>query len=556
MRGTAHGAIAMAAIVGLSGCTCGEPRQPARDPTVDLPHGVGTNLDFAVDWSTELPFVDLMRTSRPWISGTLEAWEGGPPAVLDAQGWPRSLAEGQILRTLMAWDITAHPAGRYVVLWDGAGELEVRAGRVGELGEAGRVLERTPHRMSFDLDPSRDGAGLVLNILRSDASDPIRNIRVIVPGGACHDDAARYCDASTPCDPNVPCDSFEATHATRRFHPRFLAAMQRYAVIRFMNWADANSTIVPSFEQRWADRVALDDARWFGRIPLEVMIDLANAAHAEPWLTLPSRADDEWARSAGALVRERLDPSLRVWVEYSNEVWNTQFPQSQYALEQGRALHLAESDDEAVLRFYAQRTGELHRAFAQGLGDDVTRPTRLVRVYAGQSVSPWRSSQILDWEDAYRRADVLAIAPYFGSPVPPDQYASWRSMELDAFFARAEAEDLPVVREALHAQHEVARSRGLALVGYEGGQHYVAQGDEEVTAFLGRAARDPRMEALYDRYLGIFDEEGGRLMVHLVSCTAGGRDGYWGAAERLGQPLEETPKLRALLQYAERTRRP
>ncbi|MBN8612737.1 MAG: hypothetical protein J0L92_19235 [Deltaproteobacteria bacterium] len=547
-----------------SSCTCGAPRQPPRDPTTTLPHGVATNLDFVVDWSTELPFVDLMRTSRPWISGTIEAWEGGPPIALDAHGWPARLEDGQIARTLLAWDITAHASGQYVVLWDGEGDVELRAGTIGPLEEAGRIVERSPGRIVFRLNPSLDGPGIIVNLVRSSAEQPLTNLRVIVPGGSCEDDASRFCDAEHACEQSGRCVPFEESHATRRFHPSFVRSMREYAVIRFMNWADANSThailLAPSrvYESRWEDRVTLEDARWWGRVPLEVMIDLANEAHVEPWLTLPSRADDDFARRAGELVRERLDPSLRVWVEYSNEVWNAQFPQNAYAIERGRALGLVgegEGDDEAVLRFYARRSGELHRLFAEGLGDDPARPTRMVRVYAGQSVSTWRSEQILDFEDAYTRADVLAIAPYFGHPVPPEEYASWRAMGLDTFFAQAEASDLGPARDAIHQQARIARERGLALVAYEGGQHYVAQGDEQITALLGRAARDPRMEHLYDRYLQAFEAEGGRLMVHMVDCTAGGRDGFWGATERLGQPIDETPKLRALRSAAVRTRR-
>jgi hypothetical protein len=550
-------------VLSTSGCECGAPRQPPRDPTAALPHGVGTNLDFVVDWSSELPFVDLVRTGRPWISGTIENWEGGPPIALDVHGWPARLEEGQVVRTLLAWDITAHPAGRYVVLWEGEGELELLAGHVGRLADAGRIVERGPHRLVFELDPSRDGPGIVLNIVRIDPSDPMRDVRVLVPGGACEDDATRSCDATRACAEGVRCVPFEESHRTRRFHPDFLRNVRDYAVIRFMNWADANSTPSSSlpearrFEATWSGRPSLEDAQWFGRVPLEVMIDLANEAHVEPWLTLPSRADDDYARRAGELVRDRLDPSLRVWVEYSNEVWNAQFPQHGYALERGLALGLASpgEDQEAVARFYARRTRELHGLFGEGLGDDLEHPRRMVRIYASQSVSPWRSEQILDFEDTFRHADALAIAPYFGAPVPPEDYTRWRTMSLEDFFARAEAEDLEPARRAIAEQARIARERGLALVAYEGGQHYVSQGDEEVTAFLGRAQRDPRMEALYDRYLASFEAEGGRLMVHMSDCSAGGRDGYWGAIERLGQPIAETPKLRALRAAAVRTRR-
>ncbi|MCX7807830.1 MAG: hypothetical protein N2515_04420, partial [Deltaproteobacteria bacterium] len=217
----------------------------------------------------------------------------------------------------------------HAVRWEGQGELEIQAGRIPSLAEAGRIIERSPGRLVFEIDPKRDGPGIVLKIVRIDERDPIRNIRVFVPGGVCEGESDRYCDDREPCD-GKRCIPFE--EAGQRFHPRFLKMMRDYALIRFMNWADENAThtrefLPPKrhFETSWESRVKLEDAQWFGRVPVEVMIELANAVHAEPWLTIPSRADDHYVRMLGALVRSKLDPSLRVWIEYSNEVWNAIF---------------------------------------------------------------------------------------------------------------------------------------------------------------------------------------------------------------------------------------
>jgi hypothetical protein len=537
----------------FSGCSCAVPPRSttAQPPSSSLRTQVGTNLDFLVDYSTAMPFVDLMRTSRPWFSGTLHDWDGGPPLDLDEHGWVRSVAPGQVVRTLMAWDMTTHPAGHYVVLWRGSGQLEYFA------GAADRRVESLsgPHRDVLDIDPRRDGQGIGLAILRSDPADPIRDIRVIVPGGACSEDDARACDAQRPCGDAGECRPFEQIHETQIFHPDFLASFEPYSAIRFMNWADANSTITPAFEVTWDDRTELTDARWGPRAPLEIMIELANRVHADAWINLPSRADDEYARRAGALVRQRLDPSLRVWVEYSNEVWNTMFPQAAYAAERGAALGLASEPDLAAIRFYSRRTGELHRAFGAGFAD----PSRLVRVYAGQSASPWLAEQVLDFEGAAARADAFAIAPYFGHTVRSAERAEWARLSLDRFFEREDDESLELVREAVTANMRIARARNLSLVGYEGGQHYVAyddaQEDERINALLAAANRDPRMGALYGRYLALWRELGGGVLMHHVDCAAGGRYGFWGASEYLGQPLSETPKRRALVDYARSTRR-
>ena len=62
------------------------------------------------------------------------------------------------------------------------------------------------------------------------------------------------------------------------------------------------------------------------------------------------------------------------------------------------------------------------------------------------------------------------------------------------------------------------------------------------------------MEPLYDEYLRLWRELGGGLFVHLVDCAAGSQYGNWGASEWLGQPLEASPKRRALLRWARTTR--
>jgi hypothetical protein len=544
-RSLAHVVLLLGLVVPAGCDACSTPRSTARPPSEGMRSPIGTNLDFLVDWSSALPFVDLFKTSRGWLSGTLDQFDGGPPIDVDERGWVRRLAPGQVARALMAWDMTTHPYGRYVVLWEGEGRLEYFAGATGRRVEA----ESRPHRDVLDIVPLRDGAGFGLMIVETDFANPIRNIRVLLPGGTCSGDTSRFCDPRTACGEAGTCRPFEETHTSDPFHPLFVAGLAPYSAIRFMNWADANSTITPTFEEHWSDRTELPDARWGPRAPLEVMIDLANRVRADAWLSLPSRADDDYARRAGELVRERLDPSLRVWVEYSNEVWNTMFPQAEYAAERGIALGLAEERDVAAIRFTSRRTGELHRAFGEGFGD----PSRMVRIYAGQSASSWLAEELLDFEGAASRADALAIAPYFGHTVRSAERAEWARMTLDDFFARGDAE-LALVREQVSAIMEVARDRNLSVVGYEGGQHFVgyddAQDDARILALLAAANRDPRMEDLYVRYLALWRELGGGLLMHHVDTAAGGPHGYWGASEFLGQPLERAPKRRALLRFA------
>ena len=57
--------------------------------------------------------------------------------------------------------------------------------------------------MLVDLDPSRDGPGIVVNIVRSEATYPLRELRVLMPGGACEDDPSRFCDGQARCEGEI-----------------------------------------------------------------------------------------------------------------------------------------------------------------------------------------------------------------------------------------------------------------------------------------------------------------------------------------------------------------
>jgi len=91
------------------------------------------------------------------------------------------------------------------------------------------------------------------------------------------------------------------------------------------------------------------------------MIELCNRQKIDPWFCLPHLADEEFIRNFTQMVKARLDPSLQIYIEYSNEVWNGQFEQSHYASEQGVKLGLGprEKPWEAGWHFTAVRSLEV-----------------------------------------------------------------------------------------------------------------------------------------------------------------------------------------------------
>lgn len=147
--------------------------------------------------------------------------------------------------------------------------------------------------------------GIHLRITASNPANPVRNLRVIMPG-------------------------FEHRAGRLPFHPYFLKSLERYSVIRFMTWQNTNSDAAgfPA-DAQWAGRTtpAHDTQARTSGAALEHIVGIANTLGAAPWLCVHHLASDAYVEAMATLVRDRLRPDVAVYVEHSNEVWNMMFPQ-------------------------------------------------------------------------------------------------------------------------------------------------------------------------------------------------------------------------------------
>jgi len=151
------------------------------------------------------------------------------------------------------------------------------------------------------------GPGPAVSILATDATTPLDNIQILLPGSG----------------PGL-------------YHPTYLSAISPFPVIRVM---DSQGTVA-SKEVRWADRVT--QYGW----DLEALIDLANQTGRDIWICIPARvvsargAPTDYPRELGRLINSRLDPARTVYLEYSDEVWNYGNPwwnETTYVTAQGTA---------------------------------------------------------------------------------------------------------------------------------------------------------------------------------------------------------------------------
>ena len=502
---------------------------------------VGTNLEAVAYYSAQWAFVDAFRASSPWISGSATAWDDSKALTTDANGWITSLQPGQIARTLMFGGMKSYPAGTYVVLYDGEGTLQYA--RAATLDAA----QSRPGRHVLQVDPSK--GGIALYITATTLGNPIRNIRVIMPGGICTGDPYRLAANQAACA-SAQFLGFETYYASVRFHPVFLERTRTYRALRFMDWGRTNN----STQANWADRPKLTHARWSTDkgVPVEVMLDLANRLGADPWFALPHLANDDYVRQYAKLVSAKLVPGLKAYVEYSSEVWSSPSNQASYAQSQGQALGLSTNAFQAQLFFYAKRSVEIFNIW----NSEMANSARLVRVLSMQASNVWGSTQMLDFQNAGLQTDALAVSPYFGYYLGTrEEQSRVQSLSLNALFAEINSRAVPEAIQQMVDQAAQAQARGLSLIAYEGGQHLVGLGGVEnnaaINALFDQANRDPRMRDVYKTYLDGWRASGGRLMAHYADVGVISKWGRWGALEYMEQPRAAAPKFDALQNFIE-----
>ncbi len=454
-----------------------------------------------------------------------------------------------------------YPAGDYIVLYDGEGQLSYS-------GDGHYNRERSQpgrHVVTVENPTSR---GIYLTINETNPANYIRNIRVIMPGGVCSNDGFQWCADNSDCSNGAVCESFEDNYETQIFHPTFLKRIRRFSAYRFMNWMRTNG----SEQSTWANRPKPTDARWSTDkgVPLEVMINFANRMNMDPWFNIPHLADDDYVRRFAEMVRDNLDPDLKVYVEHSNEVWNGMFRQTHYATARGKELGLADDitgdqgriDSFARLRYHSLRSVQIFDIFESVFGGT----SRLVRVMGSHTRNAWNSRQLLEYRNAYLKTDALAIAPYFGGylgrVLRGNTVLASRAgrpvaeMTVDELLDVLENESIPEALADIATNAQLANEFGVDLVAYEGGQHLVrvrnsgdSVTDSKIDELFMAANRHPRMEQLYTTYLEGWRDNGGKLYMNFVNISTFNRYGSWGNLEYQDQPASTAPKYRAVMDF-------
>ncbi|TLP67335.1 hypothetical protein FEE96_08310 [Parasedimentitalea maritima] len=532
---------------------------------------IAINLAAIADWSPQAPFLDHFKTARPWIGHIAGQWGGAghddlvSADYLDKNGWPTALPPelgsiGTVILTDLPETATSL-AGRYVLRFEGDGIVEV-SGR-------GKNVRYGKGLVSFDYTP---GPGPVeIRIQRTDRAntgDYVRNITVVKQ------------------------EHLDAYDAGALFNPLWLDRLQGFAALRFMDWMETNG----SAQIGWEDRPLISDYTW-GRkgVPAEIMLELADQLATDPWFTMPHAGDDSYFRQFAMLAAAGLDDDRQVYVEYSNEVWNWQFPQAKWADDQARTRW---GGDDLWMQFYGGRAAEMAQIWTASFGDKA--PEQLVRVITTQTGWLGLEQQILEaplWvaEKADRHPparyfDAYAVTGYFGgilglkdragmvrawiadsaerahdaataqglTGTAQRDFVSKHQYDIASVQAEAELRDglisgdpadtlADLLGRVLPYQADIAAKHGLDLIMYEGGSHIVGIGpmvdDDTLTGFFTHFNYTTEIGTLYGELLAGWQALGGQMFTAYVDVYTPAKWGSWGALRNLN---DSNPRWDAL----------
>ena len=300
-----------------------------------------------------------------------------------------------------------------------------------------------------------------------------------------------------------------------------------------MDWQRTNDN--PT--ETWATRNQPSSILYFAGdgVPVEHMLALANELGANAWFCMSWNADADYIEHFARYVHEHLPAGRRVYVETSNEVWNTAFLQTRQAMAEGVAEHLAPDAGLAGLYRYAEKTTQVMAIWSRIFAD---RPGSLVRVAASQQDVPFKSETVLGYRDTAAHVDALATAAYFG-----DIMHEGVTDDLDEAFRRLNNRVDQTIAGAVENK-AVARKFGKTYVTYEAGQAIVVPYN---MAFVTKVERDPRMYGIYRKFLGEWRSRVGGALNLFNNVGEIKESGAWGLLEHSGQPLSEAPKMRAVV---------
>ncbi|MBD5778497.1 fibronectin type III domain-containing protein [Pelagicoccus sp. NFK12] len=386
------------------------------------------------------------------------------------------------------------------------------------------------------------------------------------------------------------------------FTDEFLNALKPFAALRFMDVQHTNNSNpfqgdpYPNNVTLWQDRVTKDspsqvlENRGLKQpvVAWEYDIEIANEVGADLWLNIPVHAELDYVKKLAILVAygvdmgdadvsgpfseamlaqgvqttEPLDPSLNVYLEHSNEVWNFGF--SQYVYNKLAAVEAANNgfdwgttnEEHMARRRHIKRAYDFGQIFSEVLSEkygtdvllDKVRPIHAHWASAINFDLPNQWQSAVNWMEAtYGPVSdyfyAFAIAPYMN-----DSGASDTATPEELLAVLVGNSDSSAAGMRSTFIDKCLNDWGVAPMVYEGGPD---TGGGSTTNVQNRILmnRLPGMKDAVKRdMIDNWFELGGKEFAYFVVAGGASRHGSWGATEDVADPT--APKYQALLEIA------
>eukprot|EP00730_Choanoeca_flexa_P003919 TRINITY_DN11537_c3_g6_i2.p1 TRINITY_DN11537_c3_g6~~TRINITY_DN11537_c3_g6_i2.p1 ORF type:complete len:680 (+),score=154.25 TRINITY_DN11537_c3_g6_i2:180-2042(+) len=355
-------------------------------------------------------------------------------------------------------------------------------------------------------------------------------------------------------------------------NPAYIKQLQRYSTIRFLAMTDVDRIFVTNWTQRATPAnspsysgFCCPTLRQDNSVPWEGVVKIANEAKPKAvWLNLQVTVNDDYFIKLATLLKEQLDPSIIIYTEFGNEMWNGGFPAEWHvgeaanaSVQAGDPYHLnydnCNSDQDWSARLSAYNAAvRIPSLFAKVFGEDqVGRGdnTRVKPLLAGQS-SDYRFLQgqleylaatqpgAIDWLQS------LAMSAYFSLERDLKTNNSLTGDEVLASFNRSLATHVPNIQSQFAAHAMLQVYYGVPeLRGYESGPG--SFGPQSIPGKV-EANQSPKIQDMVERMYLYWHQHGFSTLNYF---HAGVQDynwqfGQWSTHWRSSMPV--TPKTQAL----------
>ena len=483
---------------------------------------LGANLTALSYYDKDRPFNDVMKTA----DGFTSVLSGGLTAPrLDSLGWP---LQDFNITVMNGMDTTM--GGTYKLKFNGSATV---AKQFGGFTVSNQVYNPTTNTTTADLVfpvhlPANQSMGLTFTSTHfAPGVAGAKNIQIMKPGVA--------------FDGPV----FDST---------FLNHFSRFACLRYIFWRNT----IDNQDSLWENRTQITSPSQSQKngCAWEYCIMLANTLHSDLWINVPFLADSTYIINLAQLIKDSLDPTLHVYIENSNEVWN--FAYSETILNNSRALaegsvpgSILNFDGINNPGFYPQRRHALRSKIISDLFKGVMGASSLndrFRVMFGAQLAFFDNSRrgidfINDYfGDPSQFFFGICGAPYFNATATNTDSTATDTAILNALQTAIDTKVYKPFGSQMDQYAARTKYYNIKLYGYEGGPD--TYGPQNISAKRD-ANRNPRIKPMCYNFLRTWYTYGPD---NLINWFTGGA-GSWGTAFgtwTLTENYENSYKLQAI----------